>query len=70
MAGFDIGNQTLEGGTAIDGQTAFSFVGVGADDLYVVLVGELLDLVRLVVRRVIFMLGGHAYVLGGAEIGY
>ena len=70
MAGFDIGNQALQRGAAIDGQAAFALVGVGADDLDIAPVGVLLDLVSLVVRGVLLMLGGHAHVLGGAEGGF
>ena len=60
----------MQGRAAIDGQAAFAFVGVGADDLDVAPLGVFLNLVGLVVRGVLLMLGGHAHVLGGAEGGW
>ena len=69
VAGFDIGDQALQRGAAVDGQTAFALVGVGSDDLDVAPLGVLANLVGLVVRGVLLMLGGHAHVLRSAKGG-
>ena len=46
-----------------------AFVGVGAHDLDIAPLGVFLDLVGLVVRGVLLMLGVYAHVLPGAEGG-
>ena len=45
------------------GQTAFAFVGIGADDFDVAALGIFQNLIGLVVGRVLLVLGGHAHVL-------
>ena len=52
-AALHVFDQALQGGPIVDGQAAFSFVGIGADDFYTSPVGVLLDLVRLAVRGVL-----------------
>jgi hypothetical protein len=67
LARLHVGDQLLERLPAVDAQPALALVGVGADDLDVAPGGVLADLVALVLRRVLLVLGGHAHVLRGAE---
>ena len=67
VAGLDIGDELLQRGAAIDGQPALALVGIGAHDLNAAPVSVFLNLVGLVMRGVLLMLGGHAHVLGGTE---
>jgi hypothetical protein len=63
LAGLDVLDQLLQRLPAIDAQAALAFVGVGADDLDVAPGGVLADLVALVLRRVLLVLGRHPHVL-------
>ncbi len=67
IAGLDILDQALQRIAAIDVEAATPFIGVGAYDLDAVLLGVFPDLVCLVLRRVLLVVGGHAHVFGGTE---
>ena len=63
LARLDIVDQPLEGLPAIDAQTALALVGIGLDDLDATPGGVFLDLVGLVLRGVLLVLGRHPHIL-------
>ena len=67
VARFDVLDQLLQRLATINAQPALAFVGVGPDDLDVAPGGVLTDLVGLVLRRVLLMLGRHPHVLRSSE---
>lgn len=69
-ASFHIRDETLQGRPSTDGEPSLAVVCIGANDLDATLFGIFADLVGLVVRRTLLMLGRHAHILRRAEIRY
>ena len=63
----DVGDQPLQLVAALQPQPALALVGIGANDQQAVPLGVLADLFRLVLGRVLLMVGRHPHVLGGAD---
>jgi hypothetical protein len=57
---FNIREKLLEGGSTVDVESAFSFIGVGSNDLISVVVGITLDRRQLIVRGEFLVIGRHA----------
>lgn len=63
----DVLDQLLQRPPPIDAQAALALVGIGANDFDVAPSRVLADLVGLVFRRILLVLGRHPHVLGGPK---
>ena len=68
--GKHIRDQVLQPLAAADVEPALSLICISPDDLDIVVLGVIADPVRLVLRRVLLMLGRHAHILGGTSASF
>ncbi len=68
-AAFDIVQQALKSETPAEIESAFAFIGISLHNLISAPLSITSDRFRLIVGRILLMLGRHAHILGRSNLG-